>query len=295
MNKFDILITCSSWEDRFTAGIDHNLSTNDISSILIFGIEEFQNKTETSSNIILEKYSNKIVNNKINYISALNDAASWNMIKDNILDAGAANKKVLIDISTMPRYLIWFLLHFLSANSNDIHYCYFRPDKYPQCDWLTDEPLTPRLIFKHSGEHLPNRGLILIIQSGFDVERVSQLINTYEPEKVILVLQKGNQYDNLTKNEKHHKELLNFQEIEYSEIDAYADDHGYSKIRKHVEQYIDDKNILLASFGPKPLAVEMFKVNKDYPQIGLVDVPVRVYNEQYSHGTDFGNIQYGSI
>jgi hypothetical protein len=41
--------------------------------------------------------------------------------------------------------------------------------------------------------------------------------------------------------------------------------------------------------------VEMFRINLECPEVGLVDVPVRKYNEKYSHGTDLDHIQYGKL
>lgn len=295
MNKYDLLISCTSWEDRFVGGLEYNLEKNRIDNVLLFGIDEFLSRTEKRSKEMIDAYSCKILGEAVNYVRAFDDVSAWKKVEEVLLDNSISDKEVLIDVSTMPRYLIWFLLHFLTACRNRIKYCYFTPKKYEDCDWLTDEPLQPRLIFKHSGLYLPNRGSILIIQSGFDVGRVSQLIRTYEPEKVLLGAQIGEQLDNMTKNIKQHREHLNYQEIEYFPIDAFDKNHGYAALEAQVIPHKGDKNVVLASFGPKLLAVEMFKININHPEVGLVDVPVRKYNEKYSYGTDFDNVQYGFI
>lgn len=295
MNKYDMLIACTSWEDRFHEGVEYNLENNSIDNVLLFGIDEFKERTEKCSQRVIDSNSSKIIGKSVNYVSAYDDVSAWKKIEQVFLDNSISDKKILIDVSTMPRYLIWFLLHFLTARCNEIKYCYFTPKRYEECEWLTDEPLQPRLIFKHSGLYLPNRNSILIIQTGFDVGRASQLIRAYEPEKVLLGVQVGEQLDNMTKNIKQHKEHLNYQEIEYFPIDAFDKSHGYTALNDQVVLYKEDKNVVLASFGPKLLAVEMFKLNIAHPETGLVDVPVRMYNEKYSYGADFNNIQYGHV
>jgi hypothetical protein len=296
MNNYDVLISCSSWEDRFSEGLAFNNTNNNIDSFLLLGVAEFKEQTGRTSKEVLASYSAKILGHEIKYLSAFNDLDTWKQIDNIFKQNSLMEKRVLLDVSTMPRYLIWYALHFLLLYKNKIDYCYFTPNSYENCDWLTDEPMLPRLIFKHSGEFLPNRNSILIVQSGFDVERVSQLIRSYEPEKVLLGIQKGNQLNNSQKNNlKQYKENLNFQEIEQFEVDAFIDDHGYKSFKEKIDLHLDEKNIIVASFGPKISAVELMKLNIEYPAIGLVDVPVRTYNEKYSHGTNFDSIQKGSF
>ncbi|OQW71218.1 MAG: hypothetical protein BVN35_16755 [Proteobacteria bacterium ST_bin11] len=295
MNNYNLLISCTSWEDRFVGGFEYNVNNNNIDRVLLFGIADFMDRTIEKSNHILKNHPEIILGGSVNYIQAFDDVSAWKNIENVFSENSINGMNILLDVSTMPRYLIWFLLHFLTSRQNIIDYCYFSPERYEDCDWLTDEPLRPRLIFKHSGLYLPNQSSILVIQSGFDVGRVSQLIRAYEPEKVFLGAQIGEQLDNLTKNLKQHKERLNFQEIEYFSIDAFDNDHGNIALMNQITPHLNSKNIVLASFGPKLLAVEMFKINSKNPEVGLVDVPVKKYNERYSHGTDFKNIQYGHI
>ena len=56
---------------------------------------------------------------------------------------------------------------------------------------------------------------------------------------------------------------------------------------------LDNKNthnIIVSSFGPKPASLAMFKLNQEYPEIGLSYVLVKNYNDCYSHGTDVENV-----
>ncbi|WP_028875884.1 hypothetical protein [Teredinibacter turnerae] len=290
MTSYDLLISCASWEERSEKSILFHQEKNQFDWLLLFGVEEF-------SHLYGKTYfdKEKLINGEIQYISSFDDVATWKRIQNLFDENNIYQKNVLFDVSTMPRYLIWYLLHFLVSKTNQITYCYFSPEKYEECDWLTEEPMSPRLVLKHSGIHLPNRNTILVVQSGFDTERVSQLINVYEPEKVILGVQTGEQLNNVSKNLKRHKEILNYQEIEHFPINAFGKDHGYSAIEEKVLQYKESKNIIMASFGPKLVAIEMFKINQKIPEAGLVDVPVRNYNQRYSLGINLDSLQKGSI
>jgi len=286
MNSYDLLISCASWEERFEKSITHHQENNSISQSLLFGVKEYQHLYGDFGSD-----TEKLVDDQVHYISAYDDIFTWKKIQQLFADHDISQKRVLIDVSTMPRYLIWYLLHFLVAKENQVTYSYFSPERYEECDWLTEEPMTPRLILKHSGIYLPNRNSVLVVQSGFDTERVLQLINTYEPERVILGVQIGEQLNNISKNLKQHKERLNYQEIEYFPVDAFDSDHGYAAIKEKVLLHKEDKNIIMASFGPKLTAIEMFKINLEIPEAGLVDVPVRNYNQKYSLGINFGSLQ----
>lgn len=293
MKKYDILISAVSWEDRFYKSMEYDLSQETIDEVLLFNTIEFKDKTQDNFRKVADLSFTQLMGSPVD-IQAFDDVFTWKTIEKLFLNNSITNKTVLLDISTMPRYLIWFLLHFLILHDNTVCYRYFSPEKYEECEWLTDEPAEPRLILKHSGVYLPNRNSVLIVQSGFDVERVSLLIRTYEPEKIILCVQEGSQLGNLTKNIGCHERYLNDQEIEYISINAFSGDYGYSVLEKLVCSY-NKKNVILASFGPKLLAVQMFKITINYPEVGLVDVPVHIYNEKYSSGIDISNIYNGTL
>lgn len=294
MMTYDYLFACTSWEDRFTEGLEHTLKNENITRTQLFEIEEFADRTHAAKTKSLNLLSGKN-HDEILPISMLDDIKSWKILEQKLVTCEFDSNKVLIDISTMPRFLIWFLIHFLQRKKCAIYYRYYSPLRYGDCTWLSGEPEEPRLIFKHSGIHLPDRGTALILQSGFDTERIAQLINMYEPSTVLLAGQTGSQYDNLEKNIKKHKETLSFQEIVSFEIDAFSPDHGFSVLSDYVGKYIESHNIIMSSFGPKPSAIAMYKINLAHPEVGLVYVPATDYNSDYSFGTRFDNMQSGEI
>lgn len=294
MNNYDLLLSCISWEDRFIGGLEQTIATENVQAIQLFEIEEFLHRTASAKKEALDRYSGRFKIETLK-LSMIDDTKSWKSIENHISGLDICGKKVLLDISTMPRFLIWFLLHFLQKNSCEIDYRYYSPLRYGDCSWLSGEPEDPRLVFKHSGIHLPDKSTALIIQSGFDTERVSQLLNMYEPQILLLAAQSGSQYSNLEKNIKKHREKLSFPEIESFEVDAFSTDHGLSAILEKVEHLKEDHNIIMSSFGPKPLAITMHRINNLHPEAGLVYVPASDYNIDYSKGTDLTSIQSGTI
>jgi len=288
MAKFNYLITCAGWEDRFVDGLKSNIELHDIDKIIILRVNEFTEKTKNN----VAKLGEFLGNDDFQEVevSLLDDAKTWRILEALFGDLAISSQSLCIDITTMPRFLIWFIMHFSEYYKNNSKYVYFKPERYEKCNWLTSDTEEPRLVFKHSGIFLPDQPTILIIQTGFDIERVNQLIYSYEPAKVYLWAQTGKQYDNAIENINKHKEQLQYQEIEYFEIDAYRDDYGYASMERIILKTKDEYNIVLSSFGPKPASLAMFKLNKEYPEVGLSYVLVKNYNDCYSHGTDIENI-----
>jgi hypothetical protein len=228
-------------------------------------------------------------------LSIYNPGETWKCLESLFEKSGVINKKILIDISTMPRLVIWNLLHFLSGNGNYIFYRYFSPSNYDSENSLSVDPTTPHLVFKSSGIHHPDRETILIIQTGFDVERVFQLGLLFEPKKIYLGRQSGNQLENESKNIRRHDEELNISCVEYFSLNAFKTDHGYHEIEAVIKKYHEDYNMLMTSFGPKPAAIAMFKLNKKYPEVGLVYVAGKDYSQNYSNGINMESEVSGSL
>ena len=282
MSEYNLLLTCSGWEDRFIEGLNNNISNHQVDRIVVFNINEFLGRTEKNRAVLHQRFvAHNITEMEV---SLLDDVKTWwaleNFFKENEIE----EKKLMVDITTMPRFLIWFLMHFINRHNNKANYIYYKPNKYEQCSWLTSEAEKPRLVFKHSGISLSDRPTILIIQTGFDIERVYQMIYSYEPKKVFLGAQVGDQFDNMSNNLKKHKEHLQFQEIEYFEMDAFNSPYGNDEIKEIIEKNHDSHNIILSSFGPKPSAVAMFNLSMEFPNVGLSYVIVKSYNDSYSHG-----------
>jgi hypothetical protein len=121
--------------------------------------------------------------------------------------------------------------------------------------------------------------------SGFDTDRAAQLIQFFEPGAVLIGLQTGAQYDNLTKNVEQTKKLLERKpDIKFFDVDAFSPDHGLAAIDGAISAYVGNFNIVAASLGPKPTAVALYFLQRKHTDIALAYAPSRQFNMSYSGG-----------
>ena len=184
----------------------------------------------------------------------------------------------------MPREVLWTVLNLLASSVTSLQYVYHRPEKYNE-DWLTRDPGKPRLVPKLGGVArlgIPNKLLVL---TGYDADRVKQLIAFFEPVSVLVGLQAGSQFDNQARNVQRCKETLKDEaRVEYFEVDAYSEGHGYEAIKEAVKSHLGTANIIMSSLGPKPSAVALYRLHKEHEQTALAYAPSNEVNPDYSRG-----------
>ena len=139
------------------------------------------------------------------------------------------------------------------------------------------------------------RPTMLLIVTGFDWERTAQLIRTFDPAVVRLVMQKGLQFGNAKRNRKAHEDYFGGRrgDLEKVDVDAYEGDHGFETVRTIVAEYSRRYNVLMASLGPKPSAVALYRVQRLFPATALVYSPSNEYSRDYSRG--IGRVIVGSL
>jgi len=283
MNNFSVLITCASWEERFVKGFDQ-IQKTDLDRVIIFYYKEYENKTKINREYISEYCVTNNIKHHEYLLSFENPASSWKTIYETIDKFDISNKKLAIDITTMPRETTWIILSMLENKDAEIYYIYHRPEKYND-EWLSRDPGRPRLVYKLSGLSKFGVSTKLVIITGFDTERAKQLINYFEPEYTFLGVQKGDQYSNIAQNIlKHETEFKKNKNISLLEIDAYSEDHGYDVVLNQIKQYIDNSNIIMTSLGPKLSAIALYRLHKVYEQISLAYAPSNEFNMEYSSG-----------
>jgi hypothetical protein len=185
--------------------------------------------------------------------------------------------------TTTPRDIIWTVLHILSARGDQIEFSYYQVEGYGE--WLSRDAEVPRLVIKRSGLMYPDLNTCLLVLSGYDDHRLGQLIRKFEPRKVLVGRQIGQQLGNAERNRPDIKDFGT--EIEFFEFDCLdpTSNSEQSLIRK-LEPLTESYNIVAASLGPKPSAAILFKVTNKLPSIGLVYIPAKEYNIAYSNGAD---------
>jgi len=286
MINYNTLLAVTSWEERFELGIKRFLNSNSVKQILLFDFVDYTEDTKNNINNLRKYINEQKINIKLVQLKHNDNINNWKIITDTLTRLTGS---LVIDISTMPRDIIYFSLYHAekSEKIRDTYCLYNFPERYSPDNWLTSDPYKPQLIYNMSGIFEMDKDTILIILTGFDRKRVEQLLNYYEPDKVYMGVQTGEQYKNNILNTEQYIELSkSFLKIECFDLDAFLEnDFGFRKIEEKIQENIKS-NIILASLGPKPSSIALFRLNKKYPNIGLIYVPVAKYNINYSFGID---------
>jgi hypothetical protein len=281
----NILITVLSWEERYFLGLEQNLKIYNPSNVIMFCYtnyfvwkKENQNKTrELVGNKLIEI---KLDNNKPN--------ENWYIFLETFLKH-CKGRKVIIDITTMPRESIWLSLYNCKINQCETEFIYYKPEEYG--NWISRNPDKPRLLFKMSGIAKLGVSSLLLIAGGFDLQRLDSLIYNFEPKQTVVLLQSGDDLRNKT-NALDCKKLLKvkYKIDQFYEYDAYEIETSYNFILKKIlkvensECFLDNYNIIFNSLGAKTSAIILFKIWLKYPQVALSYIPSKEYNKNYSKG-----------
>lgn len=293
MDNNQVLMTVGSWEPRFWLGFEKLAVTHKISEVFMYFYAEYSGISEENRKkvrnfcaergIILHEYE----------LAFCKPTDSWRTLYNTVSDARILNRDILFDITTMPRETIWILLDLLDPAKNRIRWVYSRPERY-NTEWLSRDPGKPRFVPKMGGITELGFPTRLLVLSGFDIERTKQLIYYYEPELVLLGVQSGSQFGNVLNNaERHFKEFGRDPAVSLFELDAYSDDQGLVVITSKIRDHCDTSNLVMASLGPKPSAVALYKIHRQHPQTSLAYAPSREFNPEYSYG--LGNSIFGDL
>lgn len=296
MNNKAWLVTMGSWEYRFLGGLENLITSKMVVGVTIIYSKAFLTRTHDNKlkarKIILDA-GLELIEVEIDFEDQVK---SYLSIEEHLNSLENKLTTVKVDISTMPRELIWLLFTLAYDNHNEIDWVYYPPKTYDK-QWLTRDPDLPRIALRKSGVTRYGKQTALIVITGFDVARTLKAISYFEPGHISLGIQVGAQYENLKRNADDQKTQLKpeLSNIHTFDIDAYSSDHGVQKIIELVTSLLPTYNVLLTSLGPKPSAVAVYKVALQIPEVGLFYIPAREYNESYSEGILLDKAVYGSL
>jgi hypothetical protein len=291
MKTFENLITVVSWEDRFIKGFEKNLKKHKINSVMFFEFEGYQGRNKKNfekAKLICENSNIPFQEKNLDFLTP---KENWLTVRQTIHNY-CSERQTLLDITTMPREIIWITLFFLQQVKSTVEYIYYRPKKYNQ-EWLSRDPSEPRLIYKMSGISYLTKLTLLIIFVGHDYQRVISLINSFEPKKLILISDKdlkGKEVANNCVNDFSGSMI-----IERFDLDSYNQVNSFELIAKKVKDNLDEYNIIFSSLGPKTSAIPIYQVNRLYPQTALCYLPCKEFNENYSKGIIENELIEGKI
>lgn len=286
----NVLMLYPSWEERSLLGFEKNVESSVFDRVILFENARPINSDKITpiKTGIIKKCDD--ISLKYETITLDFDSSSaWYVLKDLVATI-AVDDGIALDISTMSRNLIWTLLFFIKERVARVDVIYHQPLEYSN-EWLSRDAGLPRLLFKHSGIVSIEKQTLLVIVTGFDIERTKQLVYYYNPSKVILLIQKQNRLDDVNRNtfELHSDECRKIGlKPEVEAIDCYDDDWGYSVIEKVVSAYLSNYNIIVSSLGPKLSAVSVYRTYLRHPEIALAYIPCKEYNVNYCEGIGSG-------
>ena len=213
-----------------------------------------------------------------------NPATNWRAIQRAVGEAVEGCDRVLVDISTMPREIIWYVLWAVGQGRHSVGYVYHAPENYGD-GWLSRDPRTPRLVYKMSGMALPSKRTALVVTAGFDLQRAIRLIYWCEPSRVLVGLQGASGFlRNQSAMEIYREKLRKEHECRFFELDAYGEDRGLGVIEEEVARLGKSWNVIMSSLGPKLTAISLYRLQRGNPELGLVYAPSTQFSETYSYG-----------
>ena len=275
------LITFASWEERFVLGLIANLDKFDVDEVWVFYFDEYKEMTAENRG-----KASKVAGSKLHLemLSAVDAVSTWAAVVSRVGDLTSTRERLLIDYSTMPREIMWYVLWAAEQRGADVECLYHSPKEYG-IEWLSRDPRAPRMAFKLSGIADPSRRTALLITAGYDIQRVRRLVNWCEPERLMVGVQEGGRF---SRNEDAMRiaeaELTKHAGCSTFKLDAFGESFGEVEIVNELRKVIDSHNVILASMGPKLSALSLYRIQRTHENVGLVYAPAGQYNEKYSRG-----------
>ena len=288
MNDNWLLITFASWEDRFRLGFVRDLGRVEVRKVLVFYFDGYVERTRESRDAVNSVCEKREIGLESRSLDVEDAARSWRTVVRSIEEMTHECRGVLVDISTMPREVIWYVLWLVEKKTLDLRYVYHSPKDYGK-DWLSRDPRSPRLVYKLSGIALPSKKTALLVTAGFDLQRAMRLIHWCEPGVLLVGLQSQSRFArNSEAMDSYREEIGKEHDCTFFEVDAFADDRGLAAIQEQVAKLGPSCNVIMSSLGPKLTALTLYRLQRAQQEFGLVYAPSTQFSDNYSVGIGEG-------
>lgn len=300
LGTVDFYISASGFEDRCVI-VGTTLDSDNIKKALIFHIEETY---KASSDNILEIQKNLphlIIEQHPKNSPLITFDKIYNIL-ENLKEDYIDNKlKVVIDVTTFTREILLILIKAISLKRFidyfDVTLIYTPAECYStegEHFWLTKGIREIRSVLGYSGMHSPSKTLLLVALTGFEEERVNEIIQNFEPHKLILgkPTKQGSINDNLNKIS-----LEKYNCVKEKNLSIIVDEFEFScsniletkmQIDEIVSKYEMDYNIVICPLNNKisTLGVALAGLSKEAIQICYASA--NQYNiESFSENSDY--------
>lgn len=282
-----VLILFPSWEERTHLGFKNYIAKYHFDKIYILEKLNSINPNETAESLKLIRNICKAENLEIENICLIDESKNtFNLLK-SFVEKLEIDSKIFLDITTMSRNIIWSLFFFLKQKHKTINIIYCTPSEYSD-EWISRDPSKPKLLFKHSGIIDLDLKNCLIIVTGFDTDRTKQLVKYFEPNKIVLLVQKENDFKNNKRNNptlhRNICEELGYANVDTLYVDSYSQDLDLEIIENTIYQNLKTHNIILSSLGPKMSSISIYNAYIRHPEVALAYIPCKEYNVNYCKG-----------
>lgn len=278
------LIAFGSWEDRFSAGIERDLRSTKCESLVVFYYDRDASRTAAGRDIAIRCCERRAVDYSEVRLESARFSSCWKDIFAAIDRRVILGDDVTVDISTMPRDIIWSVFWMLERKRVPVKYAYHCPASFGD-DRLSRDPRPPRMIYKLSGEAMPLDKTVLLLILGYDIRRAMRLIRWYDPDQIIVGVQIDSRFERNQDSMQAQLEQLQRQYgVDSFELDAFAKDRGRAAIRDAIRDASEHENVIMSSLGPKLTSVSLYEIQREFPRFGLAYAPANEFSEDYSLG-----------
>lgn len=299
LNKFDVLICSSSFENR--CKIIPSIIQNQVKNIMICHYEDNYQKANENFSELLSYFKSpvKVVFEKNNPLMNIDNISN---ALHNIQINKKLTKRVLVDITTLTREMIFILIYFFKnvppVNKNKVTFVYNPAEKYSidkeniSDKWLSKGVRDIRSVLGYSGLFVPDKKLALILLVGFEQERAKKIIDTFEPS--IVYLGYASIEGAITKelqeiNKKVFEELKNILTIDIVqfEFSCKTPHETEEKVTEIIKSIKKEYNVVISGLNNKISSIGVAFAALENPEVQICYPTVNQYNfDNYSISKD---------
>jgi hypothetical protein len=276
----DLLITVASWEDRFLLGLERSLSNDRISDVVCLASKRYEQETapmRERARLGGGGSASLMTTRLFDFEDQVECYREMAQVADDPRVASA--ERVVLDVSTAPRTLVWMLLGFLKKRIDAVVIRYQPAAKY--ASWQTNEEGDPRLVLNRSGIMYPDKPTCLVMLCGPEISRAEKMFYRFEPRKALVLRDPlAAQFGTVKRLPVEYGSAV--EELEFDNKDLGKE--NLKSLEGIVAPYLDTHNVVAASLGPKMGAILLFKLSERQDQIALSYVISGRHNLEATEG-----------
>ncbi|AZJ35257.1 hypothetical protein D6T69_06885 [Tenacibaculum singaporense] len=293
LGNIDLFVCSSGFESR-SSFLGSSLNSSKVKDSVVFHLDETY--AIANKNIELIKENLKSLRTIIypKNESILTFDIFYNFFLDYVDEDEKVN--VVIDITTFTKEVLLIIFKVVSlqkfADTFIINLVYTPAESYP--DWLTKGVREIRSVYGYSGLHYPSKELLLIILNGFENERTEEIINSFEPNGILLGrptrIDSINDGLSVISDEKYNYINSRYESLILENFDFSCQDISKTKnlLSELVKKYSQDYNIVISPLNNKVSTLGVASLGIQNEDIQICYASANQYNiNSYSKGCDY--------